>query len=272
MVRTFWNRHAVVGYTLLGAIILLAAFVGVAFGPNSGNRELAGQAAALAIITATAVGIERFLEGCWTLIDMAWGDFWPLKQIHDAINVRVNSMNTVLEPLYTSAETAADQLFQDGKWGQDEVNNAKQELTDSKKRIQQLQELVPGSQKAQLIASAATEVIGSIQAKYPTLKNAADTAAQATKDVSDFVSSFKDNPARRLISLYIGAYLGLVVAVILGLDAFAATGVTAAATGATTTAPVPNWGVAITGLVMGLGSNPTHELIQALQSFKASQK
>jgi hypothetical protein len=45
---------------------------------------------------------------------------------------------------------------------------------------------------------------------------------------------------------------------------------------ASVTAPVtgffPYWGVAITGLVMGLGSNPTHEVIRAIQEVKKSRK
>jgi hypothetical protein len=32
------------------------------------------------------------------------------------------------------------------------------------------------------------------------------------------------------------------------------------------------WGIVFTGIVMGLGSNPTHEVIRALQEFKKNLK
>jgi hypothetical protein len=68
--KAFWNTRAVVTSTALGAVILIVAFVGAAFKPTVPNPSLAGQTAALAILTATAIGIERFLEGCWTVVDM----------------------------------------------------------------------------------------------------------------------------------------------------------------------------------------------------------
>jgi hypothetical protein len=39
-----------------------------------------------------------------------------------------------------------------------------------------------------------------------------------------------------------------------------------------TLSPLAAWGlgVPLTGLIMGLGSNPTHEIIQAIQQYKQS--
>ena len=93
-----------------------------------------------------------------------------------------------------------------------------------------------------------------------------DAAASSVAAVSDFVGSLKDNPGRRIISIFLGALLGLGVSGVIGLDVFAATIGTPA-----NTADVFKWGVALRGVVMGLGSNPTHELIKALQTYKQAQ-
>jgi hypothetical protein len=78
------------------------------------------------------------------------------------------------------------------------------------------------------------------------------------------VNSLADNPGRRILSIYLGALMGLVVAVILGLDVFAAV-LGTVSTGL-------KYGVAATGLVMCLGSSPTHEVIKVLQTIKQNQK
>ena len=84
--------------------------------------------------------------------------------------------------------------------------------------------------------------------------------------MSQFVGSVADNPGRRIISLYAGVAIGLIGSFVVGLDVFNATIGTTAGTGADSL----KWGVAITGVVMGLGSAPTHELIKALVLLRCS--
>jgi hypothetical protein len=88
--------------------------------------------------------------------------------------------------------------------------------------------------------------------------------------LADVVATFKDNPGRRLISIYVGAVFGLLVSGMLSLDLFAA----ALQRPTATIGPswLPHLGIVLTGLVMGLGSNPTHEVIRAVQEFKKSLK
>ncbi len=69
--------------------------------------------------------------------------------------------------------------------------------------------------------------------------------------------------------LYIGILLGLIVSTAFGLDLLAAAG---ASTSGSPSALLPHLGVAITGLIMGLGSNPTHEIIRAIQEYKDNLK
>jgi hypothetical protein len=134
-----------------------------------------------------------------------------------------------------------------------------------------------------------------------------DLSGTAIQGATDFLATFKDNPGRRLLSIYAGCVLGLVVAGLLGLDVFRAV-LDEPAGGATAqvaryaSAPgrpeaaaadehhgIGDWpgsawdwlreatdfehiGVALTGLVIGLGSNPTHEVIRVLQEYKKTRK
>jgi len=66
------------------------------------------------------------------------------------------------------------------------------------------------------------------------------------------------------MSMFIGSYLGLAAAWIFGLDVIQA----AVGTGDPSTL---HWGLAATGVVIGLGSVPLHELIAGLEAFKAAQ-
>src|SRR5262249_40376188 len=98
------------------------------------------------------------------------------------------------------------------------------------------------------------------------LAQGAGTAKTAISDLSSFASTFTDNPARKLISLYLGAVLGLAIATFAHLDLFRADGIL--------NTPIGGFhcGVALTGVVMGLGSNPAHEVIKAIQEFKNNQR
>jgi len=98
------------------------------------------------------------------------------------------------------------------------------------------------------------------------LSQGAAAAKTAIADLSGAVSAFSNNPARKLISLFAGAILGIVLAALTHVDLFRASGI------ADTQLGPFQWGVAITGVVMGLGSNPAHELINAITQFKIRQR
>src|SRR5207244_2208268 len=103
-------------------------------------------------------------------------------------------------------------------------------------------------------------------------------AGVAVSGLTDFVATFKDNPGRRLYSVLLGVVIGVLVAAVFGLDLFAAIQSAPVAAGAPAVKsgslfdPLPSLGIAVTGLVMGLGSNPTHEVIRAIQEFKKAKK
>jgi hypothetical protein len=76
------------------------------------------------------------------------------------------------------------------------------------------------------------------------------------------------------MSLYAGAVLGLVAAAVLGLDAIQAVfgGVPSGLLAGKAYAWLPGIGAAVTGLAMGAGATPTHELIKALKEAKERNK
>lgn len=109
-------------------------------------------------------------------------------------------------------------------------------------------------------------------------------AGQAVDSVGSFIATFKDNPGKRLLSLELGALAGLAVAGMLGVDVFRAvlspdSKADIAFNWPTSIDGIWSWivtapflGVAATGLLLGLGSNPTHEVIGALQQYKIDKK
>jgi hypothetical protein len=118
------------------------------------------------------------------------------------------------------------------------------------------------------VVAAAAQQLNGLEKAYgeasPELKRTLETAKSSIKGVQDFLTRFKDNPGRRLISIFLGAFFGLVLAGAFGLDVFQAV---------MEGGPERNVGhVIITGLMIGLGSSPTHEVIRAIQEFKKSHK
>ena len=88
--------------------------------------------------------------------------------------------------------------------------------------------------------------------------------------VTDFLASFKDNPGRRILSLELGIIGGLAVALFTGVDVFA--GVANEGEPAANLVAASIGGILFTGVLMGLGSSPTHEVIRVLQESKTARK
>jgi hypothetical protein len=258
------------------AILTVILFFLVALCPVAPNNGFTGTAAVLSMITAVAVGIERIIEAFWTIIGMTKGAFWPLNLINEQVNGMVNNLDDKLRPVYEEAEKAMNELAEAEKWTTEKLAEAKKELDELKARTTQLKALAPDNQRVNMIAASAFQSISLLEKKYPQVVRNAEVAHQAIVGVSDFVATFKDNPGRRLISILLGMILGLLVAGVVRVDVFlAASGSAPGAVSQTTlfgTTVGVYWAVAFTGLLMGLGSNPTHEVIRAIQEYKKTRK
>ncbi len=69
--------------------------------------------------------------------------------------------------------------------------------------------------------------------------------------------------------ILLGVLLGLGLADFMGLDMFQAALGTTQYSGSSTNL---HWDIALTGVIIGLGSSPTHEVIQVLKEIKLNRK
>jgi hypothetical protein len=271
------NEHTavVVRSALLGLLALAIVFLLVAQFATPSNRTAGEATGALTLIAGAAVVIERILEGLWTFVGMTRGTKWPLGPLSDQFTALVGNLDTTLSPFYKEADAALQRIAQAQGWTQARLEEARQELGQVQAHVTQIRSLAPDSQQVELVATSAAQVVEYIQSKYqdPQLAAAAKMATDSLKSINDLVASFKDNPGRRLISIYLGSFLGMAIAGVVGMDVFQATlSPEAVGTAQTTARLFPSVGVAVTGLVMGLGSDPTHQVIQVLQQYKMARK
>jgi hypothetical protein len=248
--------------TIIGVIVLsIGCLVTGTWSPRP-NAQFKDAAAALTLTAAIAVGIERLLEGFWTVVGQLANTWWPLNVPARAIESLVGDMDTALQPLFQQADAVLKQLGATGAKTQEELANAGQILAKLKDRVKNLQ---PGGSDIQLNGALVRHGIDYLGRLDGQLSSVAKAASGDVNAALNFLVTFQNNPGRRLLSLLLGAGLGLAVCGTLGLDLIgAAAGVTSAAKF--------HWGVAASGIVVGLGSNPTHEIIRSIQEYKNSKK
>lgn len=260
--RTPWVALLVVATVVIAAEFALG-------GTATPNRGVTNAAAALGIIGASSVSIERILELFWSAIGLLGSSWWPLNTLANGINEVVDGVNGSIEPFLAEVETAIDDAAKAASWTQAQIAAAQAEVASVRAQLARFQALAPDDTRATLLLGAATQAVNYLGSKYdsPQLKAAGAAALAAIAEAGKLVATFKDNPGRRLVSIYLGMVIGLAVAYALGLDLYLAT------TG--TQLPLSSvfhWGVPLTGIVMGLGSSPTHEVIMAIQEFKQNLK
>jgi hypothetical protein len=251
------------GWIVLAAIVLGLVLIVVLFAlpiskgrPWQGTFLIIDASAALAIITGGAVAIERILEIGWTIVDLTKGSDWPsgpeVKKINEYvvwIIKRVDDFATT-EPKWQGITEQAQTMI--GK------------LQDTAAKLATVTSNDDLSSAAALVDRQITE----LKARFPELSNQqglnqmVNEVSMATNDLKSYLDTFSDNPTRKVISLFAGSIIGMVAAYLLWLNIYQA------AIGGSTTAP--SYWVPITGLVIGLGSNPTHEVIQAIKQYKSS--
>jgi hypothetical protein len=260
---------------IIALLITVTGFVLVAATAPPANQGIPDQASALVLITGAAVAIERLLEIFWTAIDATKGSFWPIRLVDEVVAQITAEVSGPVSKL----AMAVDDAVAAGNLVDSRAADAQRQITYLQNDIAKLNTLAPSSPRAQLIVSSVAPRLTALQESYPELKTDIDTGDKAIKSIDAFVESIKDNPGRRIISIFLGTLIGLGVVWFLGLDVFAATlgtGALAHVTIGPASQPFLSWqwrfGCALTGAVIGLGSSPTHEVIKALQLFKQKQK
>ncbi len=230
-------------------ILLLAVFLSVAQFSRQPNIGYSDSAAILAVVAAVAIGIERVLEAGWTIIGLTSNAWWPFNMIGNQANQLLKLANNQLDPIYVEVDKAIDQLEAV------DMDKARKELQAIKSQIDTLMHAAPSSQQVNLVSVRALQALEYLDRKYPGVIRQIDIAQQTLYGVADFVATFKENPAKRLVSIFAGAMIGIAIAGLVGLDLFQAILGNPDAVPSSSTL-FPFLGVAVTGLIMGLGSSP----------------
>lgn len=310
-------------------------------------------AAALVLIAAVSVGIERVIEYLWTGVEMTAGSFWPLSAVSKHMTSLTDHLGATINPLVVQGTAAVGFLMEKGTIRDRDATELASFLTKANEELITLRKSATGSQRLTTYAAAASDAINAISSQIsgviqaasastsvddhvdlaahviaaeammtarrtnperkkgseldawvkvrgdtaaaqwksglPTadtdrdaaarkvlngtsfgqLRSATEVAGVALTGVSDFLATFKSNPGRRLLSIQLGIVGGLAIAGLFGLDVLAGThnaGLESPLADDLQDATIG--GILLTGLVMGLGSSPTHELIAFLTKSK----
>ena len=267
------NKQTVLLIVTIATVVLAVAIWGVfqtELSDHGANSGFQNATAALSFITGAAVGIERTIEAMWTMLGGLLGTYWPLNVVNMQVLALTGELGNSLKPFH---EELIEKVEEAKKTVTDpaikkRLEDAPADIERLKARFDELQNLAPGNQRVQLLAAAASQNVSYLKAKYgdvlADLDSAATIAGTAIDGIQDFLASFKDNPGRRLISIYLGALLGLVLAGMFTLDIFKALDVTVKVN--------PHVPIVLTGILIGLGAGPTHEVIRVVQEFKENRK
>ena len=245
--------------------------------PEPTDLSAGASAAMLALVGAAAIGIERIIEMLWTTLGQTTSNQrWPLNVVGAEVSRLVSDMNEDLKPFLQKVQEGIDEAGGAAEAATERLRAARETVDDITSRISELRALAPENPRTREAAAAASRGIGFLEGAFPELQRHAQRFNEAVGEADELLNQVNDNPARRLISILVGSFLGLLVAGILGLDLIgAALGENPWGIGGNQPwwdNAFPNLGAAVTGLVMGLGATPTHELIKTLQETKKNRK
>jgi hypothetical protein len=253
---------------LCGMALLAVAILGVALFAPASNTKFVNATAALAFITGAAVAIERSIEASWTALGGTLGTYWPLNWVRDQARALTDALDGMLGPVRAQMEQVLQKVEGQTDLAVAQVSRVNTELQALSARIKELETMAPDNQRLQMVVNAAAQQLDGLQKAYgkesPELNRVLETAKASINGMQEFLGSFSDNPGRRLISLFVGATLGVVLAGVFGLDVFQAVMETGVERDVGR--------VIFTGLMIGLGSSPTHEVIRAIQEYKKNRK
>ncbi|WP_040493261.1 hypothetical protein [Ilumatobacter nonamiensis] len=272
--RSWWIGIAIFLALSVGATIFIAAITG-----DPANTGIADGAAVLAFVTGIALGVERLIEVVWAWVDKSEkkGAWWPLSLVTDAMSEMETKTNEALTPFVQDVASLLVDL--DGWVGDsaakaEAVNSVAADIEEraaaAREAIAHAQKLAPGSSRFAAIARATddfthdAEVIAKKAGVWSRdLERHLRSAGDVLTSAHEVVGAFTSNPARTTMSIALGVPMAILASGVLGLNMFAAV----------LGPDVPPYmagvlGILATGVVMGLGSNPTHEVINALQRRK----
>jgi hypothetical protein len=250
------------GRLFLGlAVLLLLVLTLLVTLAQAPKVDQANATAILTLVTAGAVAIERVIEALWTVVGANGKQWWPFSAVGERVDNLLGELNANLVPLQEQANT----MLEGAGEGAGMIGIYFPNLQQAQWLANTLNALGPSNRRARNLAKAASTSAQWFEtADVPeAITGAAQRVRYTANTLTNFLDTFNDNPARRLISILLGCIIGVIAAWVLGLDALQAT---------LGTKPFQNVGTTITGIAMGLGANPTHELIKTLQETKQRRR
>ena len=268
------------------AVVVVSGIIGAAIAPSTPNTGFRDAASVLAFVSLAAVAIERVIEGFFSAISGRFGEWWPLRAVRAEFDTFEASTNAVLGPVTkdTLDELATAKQLAQAAGGdvtsiQQLIDGVAAEQARLSRQLEDVQtKLPPGSARLVRLGEINTAMATTLHDAHQLSAQATTGAQAALRDASDLaerasliIASFSDNPARRVASLLLGASLGMVIAAAIGLNLFSAT--LAPPPGATDIVGLlaGKAGIVLTGIVIGLGSSPTHEVVKSLQAYKEAR-
>jgi len=249
------------------------------------NQGFEDGAAVLAMVSLLALGIERVIEVFWTLMSSFKNGWWPLGALANAVNQVVDDTNAAVTPVFDTAldglndtRRALERVGKDLTAVDAEIAKVQDQKVAYAAQLHRISSLGQDNQRVQLVTTTAFQAVNRLDAAYgstmPKLRGAINDANQVATGASDLLGAIKDNPAKKVLSIYLGSMIGLATTGFIGLDLFAAAGAPLAVGGWTVNGFVllPHIGVALTGLVLGLGANPTHMVVKYVSESAAARR
>ncbi len=272
---------------LLIVLPAIAAVIAAVVTPDALSSPV-DAAASLALITGAAVGIERALEVFWTVIGSSkTGQWWPFSAIGSAFAQYERDANDLFEEPLADVLGVLDEAAAAAIAAGDDIAAVTAVVTETRAEADRIRaryeaakkNLPVGSGRLQVISEAVDDTASFVdhvidQAKAisdeidTSVSEAVNAVTDSCKEMTDVIQSFDDNPARKLASLSFGVSAGMLVAAVLGTNMFSAILDNADDLRLALDGTV---GVLVTGIVIGLGSNPTHEAIKALERRRADR-
>ncbi|HEY0071360.1 MAG TPA: hypothetical protein VGE04_15450 [Chloroflexia bacterium] len=270
-----WLKPNTLGKILVYGLLVLIVLAVIAGLVSANPGGKAGEmTATLALITSVAIGIERAQEVFWMAIDSKYGDWWPFTLVTRPIKDLQTRLTGELPAYLTNAGKLVTDLQNSGKLAQGELEKLNKNLEEAKEQLTKLRDSLPKGKDLESLLTALQANLKNVQAKIPEGQQGLEFGNAALDIVASVLDSAKDNPARRVIGMFIGSAAGIVIAAMFGLDLFWAVlgKETAFYFGSEPNLLTLHAGVSISGIIIGLGADPTHQVVRLLEERKKQAK
>ena len=271
----------------LGLAFIVCAVIAYLIAPSESNASFADAASVLAFVSLSAVTIERIIEGFFAMLAGPLGEWWPFALAKKEFDRFETETNGILKDAVKKTIDELEAVKVAGGKTQNEINLIDTAIATIRADQIRLAErydevtkkLAPGSARLARVSEINTEITRKLNIVHeavsdsvPQAKALVAAATETADRASLILSSLQDNPARRIAALVLGASLGMLVASAVGMNLFVATLVTAAGDKSSLpTIVAGSAGILLTGIIVGLGSAPTHEVVKSLQVYRDSR-